>query len=95
MSRASPTAAPGCLLIVQVAEVLGVVERAVGQVAAVERWCRPATAAGWRPGRRRAASVLAAEAAVGPHGCATLSHRFHNTHRKTQDRRGPLIWRVS
>ena len=73
MSRASPTAAPGCLLIVQVAEVLGVVERAVGRVAAVERWCRPATAAGWRQAAGGRASVLAAEPAVGPHGCATLS----------------------
>ena len=44
---------PGRLVIVQVAEVLGVVEQAVGQVAGVERWCRSATAAGRRPGRRR------------------------------------------
>ena len=73
MSWGFADGSPGCLVIVQVAEVRGVVERAMGQVAAVERWCRPATAAGWRPGRRRAASVLAAEAAVGPHGCATLS----------------------
>ena len=79
---------PGCLVIVQVAEVRGVVERAVGKVAAVERWCRPATAMSRqaRPpggGHRYWPQSRWSAPTDAPH----CRHRFHNTHhRKTQDR---------
>ena len=45
MSRGFADQGPGCLVTVQVAEVLGVVEQAVGQVVGVECWHRPAIAA--------------------------------------------------
>jgi len=91
---------PGCLVIVQVAEVLGVVEQAVGQVVGgggagagrrsqrqnAMSAARPSSA-GIRTGRRTGGR---------PHRCATLPAPFHDTpHRKTKDGRGPVIWWVS
>ena len=56
---ASPTAAPGCLVIVQVAEVLGVVEQAMGQMVGGGVLAQ----ADDRGGKRRVAD----QAAVGRH----------------------------
>ena len=97
MSPASPTAAPGCLVIGQVAEVFGVVERAVGQVAAVERWCRPATTARRRPGRRRTGIGAGRRAGGRPsrirHTVGTGSITTTTARPRTGCRL--LIWRVS
>ena len=88
---------PGCLVIGQVAEVFGVVERAVGQVAAVERWCRPATTARRRPGRRRTGIGTGRRAGGRPsrirHTVGTGS--ITTTTARPRTGRRLLIWRVS